>query len=86
MWFFRQTGLKRQELQTGFKLRSAIDEARTPPAQRGRYKRLVTFDKRYLNAVSATGHIHGHKLSAWSSPISLISGAPTRSLINPCFW
>jgi hypothetical protein len=57
MWFFGQTGLKRQELQTGFKLQSAIKEARTPPAQRAPYKHLVTFDRRCLSAVSATGRI-----------------------------
>ena len=57
MWFFGQTGLGKQELQTSSKLRLAIDEARIPPAQRARYKRLVTFDRRYLNAVSATGRI-----------------------------
>jgi hypothetical protein len=57
MWFFGQTGLRKQELQTRSKLRSAIEQARTPPAQRARHKRLVSTDRRYFSAVSATGRI-----------------------------
>jgi hypothetical protein len=57
MWFFGQTGLRKQELQTGSKLQSAIEEARIPPAQRARHKQLVALDRRYLSAVSATGRI-----------------------------
>jgi hypothetical protein len=57
MWFFRQTGFRKQELQTGSKLRSAIEEAHIPPPQRGRHKQSIALDKRYLSAVSATGRI-----------------------------
>jgi hypothetical protein len=57
MWFFGQTGLRRQELQTGSKLQSAIEEARIPPAQRSDHKRSIAVDRRYLSAVSATGRI-----------------------------
>jgi hypothetical protein len=57
MWFFEQTGLRKQELQTGSKLRSAIEEARIPRPQRSRYQRLVSVDQCYLSAFSTTGRI-----------------------------
>ena len=57
MWFFRQTGFRKQELQTGSKLRSAIEEARIPPWEKGRLKEFGALERRYLSAVSTSGRI-----------------------------
>jgi hypothetical protein len=63
MWFFRQTGLQRQELATGSKLESAIQESRQLSLhQRLHYLQLLNADPRWLNAVSPEGRIRWGKL------------------------
>jgi hypothetical protein len=58
MWFFHQTGLRQQELSTGSKLRSAIEEGRNlSPLQRSHYRQLVNADPRWLNAVSPKARV-----------------------------
>jgi hypothetical protein len=58
MWFFRQTGLRQQELGTGSKLRSAIEEARN----RSRLEQLPALqlleaDPRWMSAVSPRARV-----------------------------
>jgi hypothetical protein len=58
MWLFDQTGLRKQELRTGSKLRSAIEEARNLSFfQRSYYLRLLNSLPHYLNAVSPNARI-----------------------------
>jgi hypothetical protein len=58
MWFFRQTGLRQQELKTGSNLRSAIEEARKlRHVQRSSYLQLLNSPCHYLNAVSPKARI-----------------------------
>jgi hypothetical protein len=85
LWFFGQTALRKQELQTGSKLRLAIEEARTPPAQRGREKRLVTQPGRCLSAVSTTARINwAQTLCREFSDFFELGPANTRS--RPRWW
>ena len=63
MWFFRQTGLRQQELRTGSKLRSAIEEARNLSLfQRSYYLQLLNSAARWLNAVSPKARIRWGEL------------------------
>jgi hypothetical protein len=63
MWFFRQTGLRQQELGTGSKLRSAIEDARNLSRhQRSHYLQLVNDDPRWFNAVSPKARIRWGKM------------------------
>ena len=56
MWFFGQTGLRRQELRTGSMLRLAIEESRQLSLdQRFQALQLLDDDPRWLNAVSPGG-------------------------------
>ena len=58
MWFFRQTGLRKQELRAGSKLRSAIEEARNVSLfQRSLDLQLLDSDPRWLNAVNPQARI-----------------------------
>jgi hypothetical protein len=58
MWFFRETGLRQQELATGSKLRSAIEETRTLSlVQRSYYLQLINANPRYLNSVNPKARI-----------------------------
>jgi hypothetical protein len=58
MWFFRQTGLRQQELRTGSKLQSAIEESRQLSLdQRLQALQLLNADSRWLNAVSPQARI-----------------------------
>src|ERR1700730_4792329 len=58
MWFFRQTGLRRQELTSGSKLRSAIEESRNLSLfQRSYYLQLLDDDPRWMSAMSPGGRI-----------------------------
>ena len=58
MWFFRQTGLRKQELRTGSKLRSAIEESRNLSlGRRSHDLQLLNSDPRWLNAVSPKARI-----------------------------
>jgi hypothetical protein len=58
MWFFRQTGLRRQELVSGSKLESAIEESRQLSLdQRLQALQLLNADPRWLNAVSPQARI-----------------------------
>ena len=58
MWSFDQTGLRKQELRTGSKLRSAIEEARNLSFfQRSYYLQLLNSPPHYLNAVSPNARI-----------------------------
>ena len=58
MWLFDQTGLRKQELRTGSKLRSAIEEARNLSFfQRSYYLQLLNSPPHYLNAVSPNARI-----------------------------
>jgi hypothetical protein len=58
MWFFRQTGLRKQELRTGSKLRSAVEESRNLSlGQRFHDLQLLNADPRWLNAVSPKARI-----------------------------
>jgi hypothetical protein len=53
MWFFRQTGLRKQELRTGSKLRSAIEESRSLSLFRCSLDlQLLDDDPRWMSAVS----------------------------------
>src|ERR1700730_9772509 len=63
MWLFDQTGLRKQELATGSKLESAIQESRRLSLhQRLHYLQLLNADPRWLNAVSPKGRIRWGKL------------------------
>src|ERR1700731_3816018 len=63
MWFFRQTGLRQQELRTGSKLRSAIEEARNLSlVRRSHGLQLLNADPRWLNAVSPKARIRWGEL------------------------
>jgi hypothetical protein len=63
MWFLHQTGLRQQEVGTGSKLRSAIEEGRNlSPLQRSHYLQLVNADPHLLNAVSPKARIRWGKL------------------------
>jgi hypothetical protein len=63
MCFFRQTGLRQQELSTGSKLRSAIEEARNlSPLLRSHYLQLPDSDPRWLNAVNPRARVSWGKL------------------------
>jgi hypothetical protein len=63
MRFFHQTGLRQQELSTGSKLRSAIEEARNlRPLVRSHYLQLVNADPRWLNAVNPKARIRWGEL------------------------
>ena len=63
MWFFRQTGLRKQELRTGSKLRSAIEEARSLSLfRRSLDLQLLDDDPRWLNAVSPQARIRWGEL------------------------
>jgi hypothetical protein len=58
MWFFRQTGLRKQELRTGSKLRSAIEESRNlSHVRRSHDLQLLNSAPSCLNAVSPKGRI-----------------------------
>ena len=58
MSFFGQTGLRKQELVTGSKLRSAIEEARQLSLhQRLHYLQLLNADPRWMSAVSPGARI-----------------------------
>jgi hypothetical protein len=58
MWLFDQTGLRQQELRTGSKLRSAIEETRNLSlVQRSYYLQLLNSPCHYLNAVSPKARI-----------------------------
>jgi hypothetical protein len=58
MWFFRHTGLRKQELRTGSKLRSAIEESRNLSlGRRSHDLQLLNSDPRWLNAVSPKARI-----------------------------
>jgi hypothetical protein len=58
MWFFRQTGLRQQELATGSKLRSAIEETRNLSLfQRSYYLQLINANPRYPNSVNPKARI-----------------------------
>jgi hypothetical protein len=58
MWFFRQTGLRQQELATGSKLRSAIEESRQLSLdQRFQALQLLNADPRWMNAVNPQARI-----------------------------
>src|SRR6202048_321339 len=58
MWLFDQTGLRKQELRTGSKLRSAIEEARNLSFfRRSLDLQLLDDDPRWLNAVSPKARI-----------------------------
>ena len=63
MWLFDQTGLRKQELATGSKLESAIQESRQLSLhQRLHYLQLLNADPRWLSAVSPKGRIRWGKL------------------------
>jgi hypothetical protein len=63
MWLSEQSELRKQELATGFKLRSAIEEARSIPlVLRLHYLQLLNSDSRWLNAVSPRGRIRWGEL------------------------
>jgi hypothetical protein len=63
MWLFRQTGLRQQELATGSKLRSAIEEARNLSlGRRSHDLQLLNADPRWLNAVSPKARIRWGEL------------------------
>jgi hypothetical protein len=63
MHLFDRTGLKNQELATGSKLRSAIEEARgLPLCQRRQYLQAINLDPRYLSAVNPNARITWGKL------------------------
>ena len=63
MWFFRQTGLRKQELRAGSKLRSAIEEARNVSLfQRSHYLQLLDDDPRWMSAVSPGARIRWGEL------------------------
>jgi hypothetical protein len=63
MWFFRQTGLRRQELTSGSKLRSAIEESRNLSLfQRSYYLQLLDDDPRWMSAMSPGGRIRWGEL------------------------
>jgi hypothetical protein len=63
MWFFHQTGLRQQELRTGFKLRLAIEGGRNlSPLQRSHYLQLLHADPRWLNAVNPRARIRWGEL------------------------
>jgi hypothetical protein len=58
VWFFRQTGLRKQELGTGSKLRLAIEQARNlRPLLRFHYLQLANADPRWLDAVSPKARV-----------------------------
>jgi hypothetical protein len=63
MWLFDQTGLRKQELATGSKLGSAIEEARSQShVRRSHDLQLLNSAPRWLNAVSPKGRIRWGKL------------------------
>jgi hypothetical protein len=63
MWFFHQTGLRQQELSTGSKLRSAIEEARNwSRLEQLQALQLLNSDVRWLNAVNPRARIRWGKL------------------------
>jgi hypothetical protein len=63
MWLFRQTGLRKQELRTGSKLRLAIEEARNVSLfQRSYYLQLLNSDPRWMSAVSPGARIRWGKM------------------------
>jgi hypothetical protein len=63
MSFFHQTGLRQQELRTGSKLRSTIEEGRNlSPLQRSHYLQLVHADPRWLNAINPKARVRWGKL------------------------
>ena len=63
MWLFRQTGLRKQELRTGSKLRSAIEEARNLSIfRRFYYLQLLNSAPPWLNAVSPKARIRWGEL------------------------
>src|SRR5271166_4271185 len=58
MWFFRQTGLRQQELGTGSKLRSAIEEARNwSRLEQLQALQLLEADPRWMSAVSPRARV-----------------------------
>ena len=63
MWLFHQTGLRQQELRTGSKLRSAIEEARNLSLfQRSYYLQLLNSPRHWFNAVSPQARIRWGEL------------------------
>jgi hypothetical protein len=63
MWFFRQTGLRQQELRTGSKLRSAIEEARSLSLfRRSLDLQLLDDDPRWMSAVSSGARVRWGEL------------------------
>jgi hypothetical protein len=79
MWFFRQTRLRQQELGTGSKLRSAIEEARNlPPLQRLQALQLLNSDPRWLNAVCPKARIRWGQMicEEFSNRFNLGPGQP----------
>jgi hypothetical protein len=63
MWFFRQTGLRRQELASGSKLELAIQESRQLPLdQRLQALQLLNSPRHWFNAVSPQARIRWGEL------------------------
>jgi hypothetical protein len=63
MWFFRQTGLRQQELRTGCKLRLAIEEARNLSLfRRSLDLQLLDDDPRWMSAVSPGARVRWGEL------------------------
>jgi hypothetical protein len=63
MWLFHQTGLRQQEVRTGSKLRSAIEEARNLSlVQRSYYLQLLNSPRHWFNAVSPQARIRWGEL------------------------
>ena len=87
MWFFRQTGLRKQELVSGSKLRSAIEEARNLSVfQRSLDPQLLDADPRWMNAVSPQARIRWGKMVCEEFSITLTSGQISLNLISASFW
>jgi hypothetical protein len=63
MWLFEQSELRKQELGTGSKLRSAIEDARNLSRhQRSHCLQLLNLDARWLNAINPKARIRWGKL------------------------
>jgi hypothetical protein len=63
MWLFDQSQLRKQELETGSKLLSAIEQARKPsPFQRSHYLQLLNDDPRWMSAGNPNARIRWGKL------------------------
>jgi hypothetical protein len=72
MWFFRQTGLRQQELGTGSKLECAIEEARNLSLfQRSYYLQLLNADPRWMSAVSSGARVRWKRIERRNREILL---------------